>query len=526
MTRTIFGDRRAGDYPSELIWEHTVADNLQAFLNRMAETLGAEWVNVSDETLYRYGENTLPGGDRRPSAVLYPGSTEDVQAIMRAATELEVVVHPISQGQNISIGTRSAMAPGQVVIDLGRRMNRIIEVNDELAFCEIEPGVSYQALHDELVRRGHKLMLDCTSGPPQGSVLGNAMDRGAGYTPYADHFGMTCGLEIVLPTGELVYTGERGGDGSMWHVSKYSFGPSLDGLFVQSNLGIVTRGGMWLMPRPPMAKAFHFSFPDDDDIEDIIALCRPLKMTNLVPTMFRISNDLWLIGEDAIHPEYAATGGKQALSDAARRALQAKFGLGAWTVSGAVYGASDATIDPVIERIRKHFAKNPKAKFISDAETDDYPGLGAARSVFAGVPTPAELRQLKWRPGGGVMAFTPGTPMDPKRSLEIQSLARSILERYGFEYISMWVAGARFTRCLHNIIFNRNDEDERQRADSAYRELAREFAARGYGVGRGPIDFHDQHAEDRDPLVNELHQRIKDVFDPKHILSPGRYGVR
>ena len=133
-------------------------------------------------------------------------------------------------------------------------------------------------LHDELARRGNKLMVSATSGPPHGGIIGNALDRGAGYGPYFDHFGMLCGMEIVLGNGDVIRTGDGGLDTEdpiNWHVSRFSSGPALDGLFAQSNFGIVTRVGIWLMPRPPVSRSFHFVFPDDEDIEQIIDLCRP-----------------------------------------------------------------------------------------------------------------------------------------------------------------------------------------------------------------------------------------------------------
>ena len=198
-------------------------------------------------------------------------------------------------------------------------MNRILDIDEKLAFAVVEPGVSYQALYDELVRRGNKLMLDVTSGPPQGGMIGNALDKGAGYSPYFDHFGFSCGLEIVLGNGEMLRTGDGALDSKElinWHTSKYSFGPILDGLFAQSNFGIVTRMGVWLLPRPPAVRSFHFTFPDDDDLETIVELCRPLKLSNFVPTLFRVSNDLYLCGSEGESPEYKESRGKRSISDA------------------------------------------------------------------------------------------------------------------------------------------------------------------------------------------------------------------
>ena len=60
-----------------------------------------------------------------------------------------------------------------------------------------------------------------------------------------------CGLEVVLPSGELLRTGMGAmPDNPSWHLYKRGVGPVLDPLFMQSNLGIVVRMGVWLMPAP------------------------------------------------------------------------------------------------------------------------------------------------------------------------------------------------------------------------------------------------------------------------------------
>ncbi len=334
------------------------AGNLELFLKESAAALGAANVNITPETLVRYGENTLPGGDRRPSAVLYPSITAEVQAIVRLANTHKVPLYPISTGNNMGLGTRAAPSPGMVVVDCAKRMNRIIEIDETLAYAAVEPGVSFQMMADELARRGGKFIISTTSGPPQGGMLGNALDKGAGYGPMFDHFGFSCGMEVVLGNGEILRTGDGGMDHPErpnWHVSKYSFGPILDGLFAQSNFGIVTRLGIWLLPKPPAIRSFHFAYPGDDDLEEIIDLCRPLKLANFVPTLFRVSNDIYLAGNEDVYPDYVATKGKVSITDDQRRALQKKHGIGAWTVSGAFYGPSMAAMDGQIERVKQIF---------------------------------------------------------------------------------------------------------------------------------------------------------------------------
>jgi 4-cresol dehydrogenase (hydroxylating) flavoprotein subunit len=502
--------------------------NLEAFFAAITGALGADGVNRSEETIRRYGENTMPGGDRPPAGVVYPASTADVQLIVRAANAHKVALYPISTGNNIGLGSRSASASGQVVVDLGHKMNRILDIDEKLAFAVVEPGVSYQTLYDELVRRGNKLMVDVTSGPPQGGMIGNALDKGAGYSPYFDHFGFSCGLEIVLGNSEVLRTGDGALDSKdliNWHTSKYSFGPILDGLFTQSNYGIVTRMGVWLLPRPPAVRSFHFTFPDDDDLETIIELCRPLKLSNFVPTLFRVSNDLYLCGSEGESPEYRTSGGKHSISDEGRRHLRERHGLGAWNVSGAFYGPSAAAMEPQIQRVRDMFGQSGKARYIAHEDAALIPPLQVAINAFSGVPSRGELGLLKWRPGGGNIWFLPGTPMVGSVANDFQRLCRKIYEAFGLDYTVMNVCSARFARGLHVLTFNREDDDERARADACYRKMSEEVGARGVFVGRAPVDYHDFHMRQAMPAFRDACSGIKAALDPNGVIAPGRYGI-
>ena len=69
--------------------------------------------------------------------------------------------------------------------------------------------------------------------------------------PYRDHFGAQCGMEVVTGGGELVRTGMGALPNSQtWQQFKYGYGPYIDGMFSQSNFGVVTKMGIWLMPEP------------------------------------------------------------------------------------------------------------------------------------------------------------------------------------------------------------------------------------------------------------------------------------
>jgi hypothetical protein len=208
-----------------------------AAIDELKSSLGAQHVQLNEKEVkngwYMEHPNThdmMPLMDSEEfiaSAVVYPGSVEDVQLITRWANKHLIPLFPISIGRNLGYGGAAPRVRGSVTIDLGRRMNKILDINAEDYTCLVEPGVTFYALHEEIVRRGlqDKMWID-TPDLGGGSVVGNTLDRGVGYTPYGDHWACHSGLEVVLPTGELVRTGMGALEGAnTWQLFPYGFGP-------------------------------------------------------------------------------------------------------------------------------------------------------------------------------------------------------------------------------------------------------------------------------------------------------------
>src|SRR6476469_8241954 len=141
----------------------------------------------------------------RPSAVVLPGSVEEVQAVVRVAAEHGIPLWTVSLGKNYAYGGASPRVHGSVVVDL-HRMDRVLEVNDDTGYVVVEPGVTFLALAQHLRDIGSALM---PSVPDigWGSVIGNTLERGFGYTAHGDHSAFQCGMEVVLADGTLVRTG-------------------------------------------------------------------------------------------------------------------------------------------------------------------------------------------------------------------------------------------------------------------------------------------------------------------------------
>jgi hypothetical protein len=110
-------------------------------------------------------------------------------------------------------GGATAVQEDAIVISL-EPMNRILEVNEELALATIEPGVTYGQLNQYLKKNHPSLWSDTTDSTPNGSVIGNALEKGLVETSYGDHFCNLCGMKywtrtLLLGAGQSIESSDR-----------------------------------------------------------------------------------------------------------------------------------------------------------------------------------------------------------------------------------------------------------------------------------------------------------------------------
>jgi 4-cresol dehydrogenase (hydroxylating) flavoprotein subunit len=220
-----------------------------AAFRAFASAIGKDWVMTGDDDRIAYSDHFAADEEaHRPSGAVAPASAEEVREIVRIANRYKVPLWPISRGKNFGYGGPAPVLKGAVVLDLSRM--KAIDVDRENGVVLVEPGVGFFDLYDYLQTNKIPLWLS-VPGNSWGSVAGNALDRGVGYTSYGDHASRICGLEVVLPDGDLVRTGMGAMAGSKtWNLYRNGFGPGWDTMFCQSNLGVVTKLGLWLMPEP------------------------------------------------------------------------------------------------------------------------------------------------------------------------------------------------------------------------------------------------------------------------------------
>ncbi len=105
-------------------------------------------------------------------------------------------------------------------------------------------------------------------------------------------------MEVVLPTGELIRTGMGALPGSKtWQQFRDGVGPMVDGLFAQSNFGVVTKMGFWLMPEPEAGLTATVTVPRREDIGPFVDTLANLLYRGIIPSQTGVSSPVMTSGD-------------------------------------------------------------------------------------------------------------------------------------------------------------------------------------------------------------------------------------
>jgi len=238
--------------------------NRDLVLSELEKAVGREnvYVDEADRKVYSTDIYWLPQlyyyyGLKRtlPEFVLLPGSKEEVSEVLKIANRHSVPVVPWSGGSGVQGGAMPT--EGCILLDV-KRMDRIVEVDDYSLTVTAEAGVVSQDLEWELNKLGY------TYGHYPASMYsaclgGMLAARSAGVmsTKYGKIEDMVLGLEVVLPTGEIIET-------PVSPRKTKAIGPDLSQLFVGSEgtLGVITKATLQIHPMPEERRFRAFLFKD------------------------------------------------------------------------------------------------------------------------------------------------------------------------------------------------------------------------------------------------------------------------
>lgn len=211
---------------------------IEAFKN----IVGEKYVFIDEESLDTYAHDETENLHYLPEVVLKPRTTEEISAILKICNEKNIPVTPRGAGTGVSGGALPHL--GGVLLST-ERMNSILEIDERNLQVITEPGVITEVLQDAVKEKNLFYPPDPSS---RGSCFigGNIAENSGG--PKAVKYGVVkdyvLNLQVVLPTGEIIWTGSN--------VIKNATGYNLTQLLVGSEgtLGIVTKIVLRLIPLP------------------------------------------------------------------------------------------------------------------------------------------------------------------------------------------------------------------------------------------------------------------------------------
>lgn len=456
---------------------------MENLIAKLAEIVGNANVSGEPEERYIYARDpgTMPPAE--PDAVVMPGSTDEISRIMILANEMGVPVVPMGGGLVLSGLTRALK--GGIILDM-KRMNRIIAVNPQSRYAVVEAGAAEGMLQAYLKKHHPELKHSMPDAPPIATVAGNVTIHGSGHLSVLGgfHSDMLTGMEVVLPTGEVVRTGSCG-------VSEGWFAraplPDLSGLFLgwAGTTGVVTRLGIKLYPNYAHNDMLIFVCEDEERMPDILS-----RLTGT-----QVAEDMtpWMTPK----PEWA------------RGFFHVNIAYGGHTKEELTFKRNllRASVRPYMDQKTAGFLPMPPPQ----------------KKRFLNVPSPDLARFADIRKGGGfeyVGAIMP---------IEAFPGAYRAGKEIGQKQDVAWSMGARIIGAGHAMMFfyayafNRADSADMANAQQALEETNSAVLQLGGIPWKAEAPAQQQILAQMDANTVDLINRIRNTLDPNRIMNPGNW---
>jgi 4-cresol dehydrogenase (hydroxylating) len=522
-----------------------------------------EILSPSDASL-QYGKTTYSTPIELDSAIIVKHQST-IAKVLTLANELKFNIYPISTNKNWGYGSFNPKSGRpNVVIDLGR-LCTITPTSKELGLITIEPGVTQQQLYEYLLHHDWPYMVPVTGAGPTCSLVSNAIERGYGITPHNDHFYSCTALKGYIPHPELcnerfesaISALDKSGHDFIDKTYKWGLGPYLEGLFTQSNLGIVSEMTLRLAPKPQYFCAFYIQIFNEQHFEEAVLLVQDmLKNYAGIVGSINLMDLRRLISITAENPN--GYNSSIVMSSAQVNTIRKNQNLPQWMVVGSIYGSRN--IVKAAKKYIKQKAHQLGKIYFSDSLTiktataasrygllnfaifdkikRQLDSLQEGIDIMLGIPNQVALplpywRNTKVRPNKastmspsqdecGLLWYAPLLKMNPDSLQAFISFVRETTPKYNIEpFIT-------FTNLKHDcvdstvpLVFNLKDEAEVENAHDCLNELINEGAKLGFVPYR--LDTKQQMKLDANHIFWKTTDKIKQALDPNKILAPDRY---
>ncbi len=549
----------------------TIVSSSSELVDQLTKVVGKKNIESDQTSVLEHSKNMLPK-DNLCKSIVYPGNTDEIKKIFKIAANHNSKVWCFSGGNNWGYGTKNGSQSNAIILIL-KRMNQIIEVNEKMAYAVIEPGVTQEQLNNYLKENNIDLWIDCTDSTPRGSLLGNASDRGIGYTRYGDHFGHLCGMEIVLPTGEECKLGVSK-NSKTTYTHKWGHGAFLDGIFTQSNLGIITRVGLWLMRKPKYTLLYTMDISTQEKLGFVLDQNRELGLKKILQGHPHTVNNFQMATVACRPTDFDTEERLNFISKKSMDKIYDKYKIPAWSMVGSIYGDDkyeiefrkkalkkayeglgsleffDAKKVSKIQKFVKTYENTSRRSFkgkilktiksfITDKPLEIISLLPEMFNVVQGIPTEKIIKSAYFKSNTiapdknadpasdecGVIWLAPTFPTDADHFHKLINLIRPLYVQYNFNFSACITRlNDRTSFLLAGIFYNKQDQNQRDKANHLHETLTRVIYEQGYPPYRSGMTSWKELENFNQPF-NNLVKRIKKTLDPNNIYAPTKYGA-
>lgn len=505
----------------------------------------------------------ITGRAQAPAGVVRPADHDAVVALVLAARSEHTPLYPVSTGLNFGYGGASPVTPGCTLVDLGALHSIVIDRapggGRSQPVAVIGPGVTQGMLYDYLEAHHPDLTFNVTGSARATSIIGNALDRGVGY--FGPRKEDLFGLVVVCGSGEVLRTGFRRLEGSpLAHSHPYGLGPMLDGLFFQSNFGIVTSACFRLIPKRPCQAALSLALRQEADLPAFIDELAMLKREGLVESVTHIGNRArtqatLAHGVNRYLREQCGMDEAAAHAQAAR--VLALVVPGEWASLGAVTG-TPAQVKANLAEVRRRMGKLARVRVVTERVLANgyalthalrfIPFMRANAAAIAAVrplhrlalgqPTDAAIDNLLWQVGRadlpaaqldqsdcGLLFVNPALPLDGRFVAALVDALKVIATRFGHTlYMTINLETPTSLVAVINLLFDRRDEGQVANAHACADALLAHLHEEKLEVYRARADMMAALVARDVPYWTTI-SKLKQQFDPDNIIAPGRYNL-
>ena len=529
-------------------------NSFQQAIGAWTDVIGSEAVITDRETTQMAQTATFATVQQVP-AIIRPADRFQVQKCMNIARQFKQAVYVVSKGKNWGLGSRVPAKDRSILMELDR-LNRIIDYDEKLGYLTVEPGVTFRQASDFLRAKGSSLFLSVIGGHPESSLVGNALERGDGVGPFGERISHACAMEVVLPNGECIHTGfDRFSGTKVSKLTRWGVGPCLDGLFSQSNLGIVTRMTFWLMAKPNHYQSYLLTAKDLGGLRDLSDALRELQAQGVIRSnCLAIWNSHKMIASEQQYP-WRLTSGRTPLPLGYLKKIKSPWGNSEWIGVGGLYSASKqhAKADRRIVKTKLRgkvdrliFFNESKSRFlkwaqrplkrITGVDVEEVVRNLYSESIFLGYPTSRSTKSTYWRKKTalpkkmdpdrdrcGVIWLCPVVPFQGDHITRAIEIVIQTASEYTFEpHVAFISPSERAVYMFPSIVYDREVQGEDEKAIACHDKMFRAMLTEGYFPYRLGIQSTELIPPARDDF-DTLVAQFKNVMDPDNILSPGRY---